>query len=332
MSRGRGTSALFFVRRRTTTSGHSERVAILTVGLIERVDAIGFGPLADLRFTPDQVEEVRYAALLHDFGKVAVQEKFLRKGKKLYASQMIAIRQRFAYILRTIEADYLRARLVALESGRKGDALAEIEAEYQRRRGDAERVLQAVLKANEPSVVEEESFRAVMSLPQRNFPSFEDQEQFPVEEWAEGPYLSTEEVEVLSIRKGSLSEPERRKIESHVSHTYEFLQKLPWTGELRHIPEIAWAHHEKLDGSGYPRGLKAPDIRPQSRMMTIADIYDALVAWDRPYKRAVSEERARAILCEEAEAGKLDQELLRVFLETEIYRLQDFTKLLQRRA
>jgi HD-GYP domain-containing protein (c-di-GMP phosphodiesterase class II) len=319
-------------QRDPTTSGHSERVAILTVGLIERVDAIGFGPLANLHFTPDQVEEVRYAALLHDFGKVAVQEKFLRKGKKLYASQMIAIRQRFAYILRTIEADYLRARLAALESGLKGDALEGVEAEYQRRRGDAERVLQAVLKANEPSVVEEESFRAVMSLPQRNFPSFEDQEKFPVEEWAEGPYLSTEEVEVLSIRKGSLSEAERRKIESHVSHTYEFLQKLPWTGELRHIPEIAWAHHEKLDGSGYPRGLKAPDIRPQSRMMTIADIYDALVAWDRPYKRAVSEERARAILCEEAQAGKIDGELLRVFLETEIYRLQDFTKLLQRRA
>jgi HD-GYP domain-containing protein (c-di-GMP phosphodiesterase class II) len=319
-------------KRDPTTSGHSERVAILTVGLIERVDAIGFGPLAEMRFSPDQVEEVRYAALLHDFGKVAVQEKYLRKGKKLYASQMIAMRQRFAYILKAIEADYLRARLAAIEAGRGPDALAPIEAEYRRRQGDAKRVLEAVLHANEPSVVEEESFRAVMSLPARSFPSFEDQERFPVEEWAEGPFLSTEEVEVLSIRKGSLSEPERRKIESHVSHTYEFLQKLPWTGDLRSIPEIAWAHHEKLDGSGYPRGLKAPDIKPQSRMMTIADIYDALVAWDRPYKRAVSEERARAILCEEAEAGKVDPNLLQVFLETEVFRLPAFTALLRPRA
>jgi hypothetical protein len=275
---------------------------------------------------------VRYAALLHDFGKVAVQEKYLRKGKKLYASQMIAIRQRFAYILKAIEADHLRARLEAHEAGRASAALVEIEAEYLRRKSDAERVLQAVLKANEPTVVEEESFRAVMSLPARRFPSFEDQEKFPVEEWAEEPFLSTEEIEVLSIRKGSLSEPERRKIESHVSHTYEFLQKLPWTGDLRSIPEIAWAHHEKLDGSGYPRGLKAPDIKPQSRMMTIADIYDALVAWDRPYKRAVSEERARAILCEEAQAGKLDQELLHVFLETEVFRLPAFKALLRPRA
>jgi HD-GYP domain-containing protein (c-di-GMP phosphodiesterase class II) len=319
-------------QRDPTTSGHSERVAILTVGLIERVDAIAFGPLADLRFTPDQVEEVRYAALLHDFGKVAVQEKYLRKGKKLYASQMIAIRQRFAYILKAIEADYLRARLAAIEAGHKGDALLQVEAEHARRRAEAERVLATVLSANEPTVVEQESLRTVTSLPQRSLPSFEDQEEFPVEGWAEGPYLSTEEVELLSIRKGSLSDAERRRIESHVSHTYEFLQKLPWTGELRSIPEIAWAHHEKLDGSGYPRGLKAPEIPPQSRMMTIADIYDALVALDRPYKRAVSEERARAILCEEAQAGKIDADLLRVFLETEIYRLQDFTKLLRRRA
>jgi HD-GYP domain-containing protein (c-di-GMP phosphodiesterase class II) len=319
-------------QRDPTTSGHSERVAILTVGLIEKVDAVSVGPLAELRFTRDQVEELRYAALLHDFGKVAVQEKYLRKGKKLYASQMIAIRQRFAYILKAIEADYLRARLQALASGDGSpDSLVAIEAEHQRRRDEAERVLHAVMSANEPTVLEEESFRAMMNLPARSFQGFEDQELFPVEGWAEGPFLSTDEVEALSIRKGSLSEAERRKIESHVSQTYEFLQKLPWTGELRSIPEIAWAHHEKLDGSGYPRGLKASEIRPQSRMMTISDIYDALVAWDRPYKRAVSEERARAILCEEAQAGKVDQELLRVFLEAEVYRLPAFSKLLRRR-
>ena len=153
-----------------------------------------------------------------------------------------------------------------------------------------------------------------------------------MEDWADGPFLSTDEVEVLSIRKGSLSEEERREIESHVSHTYEFLQKIPWTGELRRIPEIAWAHHEKLDGSGYPRGLKAPEIPPQSRMMTIADIYDALVAWDRPYKKAVSEERAPRSCARRREAGKLDPDLLHVFLEAKIFRLPAFKALLRPRA
>jgi HD-GYP domain-containing protein (c-di-GMP phosphodiesterase class II) len=320
-------------QRDPTTSGHSERVAILTVGLVEKVDGATTGPFAGTRFSRDEVEELRYAALLHDFGKVAVQEKYLRKGKKLYASQTIAIRQRFAYILKSIEADHLRARLEALESGRSGgDHLAAIDAEHARRRAEAEHVLRLVMSANEPTVVEEESFRAVMNLPSRPFASFEEQEVFPVEAWAEGPFLSREEVDVLSIRRGSLSDEERRRIESHVSHTYEFLQKIPWTGELRRIPEIAWAHHEKLDGSGYPRRLTAPDIPVQSRMMTIADIYDALVAWDRPYKKSVSEERAREILQQEAKEGKLDPDLLSVFLEAKLFELPDFRARLKPRS
>jgi HD-GYP domain-containing protein (c-di-GMP phosphodiesterase class II) len=320
-------------QRDPTTSGHSERVAILTVGLAERVDAVSFGPLASLQFTDDQIEEVRYAALLHDFGKVAVQEKYLRKGKKLYASQAIAIRQRFAYILKSIEASHLAARLKALEAGEASpEALASLAAAFERKRAEAERVLALVLRANEPTVVEEDGFRAIMNLEGRSFASFQALEEFPVEEWAEGPFLSQEELDVLSIRKGSLSESERRCIESHVSHTYEFLQRLPWTSELRRIPEIAWAHHEKLDGTGYPRKLKGDAIPVQSRMMTIADIYDALVAWDRPYKKSVSEERAREILCEEARAGRVDQDLLNVFIQTEIFRLPDFTERLRARS
>jgi HD-GYP domain-containing protein (c-di-GMP phosphodiesterase class II) len=313
-------------QRDPTTSGHSERVAILTVGLVEKVDGATTGPFAETRFSRDEVEELRYAALLHDFGKVAVQEKYLRKGKKLYATQTIAIRQRFAYILKSVEADHLRARLGALESGGHGaDHLAAIDAEYGRRRAEVERILRAVLCANEPTVVEEDAFRAVMNLPTREpFANHEAEEQFPVEAWAQGPFLTAEEVAVLSIRKGSLSLKERHKIESHVSETYKFLQKIPWTGEFRRIPEIAHAHHEKLDGSGYPRHLTAPEIPMQSRMMTIADIYDALVAWDRPYKKSVSEERAREILQEEARDGKLDPDLLNVFLGARLFELPEF--------
>ena len=319
--------------RDPTTAGHSERVAVLSVGLIEKVDAVSTGRLAALRFSRDQVEELRYAALLHDFGKVAVQEKYLRKEKKLYAMQMVAIRQRFAYILKAIEADHLRARLEALESGRSGaDHLAAIDAEYARRRAEAQRVLGVVHAANEPTVVEEDSFRAVMNLPSRRFGCFEDMLDFPVEGWAEGPFLSATEVEALSIRRGSLSSDERREIESHVSHTYEFLKEMPWTSDLRRIPEIAGKHHEKLDGSGYPDGLRAPEIPVESRMMTIADIFDALVAWDRPYKKSVSVERALGILNQEAEAGKLDPELLRVFVEARVFDLPEFKKRLQKKA
>jgi HD-GYP domain-containing protein (c-di-GMP phosphodiesterase class II) len=123
----------------------------------------------------------------------------------------------------------------------------------------------------------------------------------------------------LSIRRGSLSEKERREIESHVTHTFEFLSQIPWTGEFERVPEIAFAHHEKLDGSGYPRRLTAAQIPIQSKMMTISDIFDALVAWDRPYKKSVPVERALDILRDEVRDGKLDGDLLNVFIEAKVY-------------
>jgi HD-GYP domain-containing protein (c-di-GMP phosphodiesterase class II) len=319
--------------RDPVTSGHSERVAELTVALAERVDGLVTGPYAGTRFSREQVQEIRYAGLLHDFGKVAVQEKVLGKRKKLYATRMVAVRQRFAYILKALEADYLRQRLDAIASGRAGvDELAALEADYLRKRADNERVLQAVVRANEPTIVEDESFAALMSLPSRRFPDHHAEDDFPVENWAQEPHLSTDEIESLSIRRGTLTSAERKEIESHVSHTYEFLRQIPWTGEFARIPEIAWAHHEKLDGTGYPRGIKAAEIPVQSRMMTISDIFDALVALDRPYKKAATLEEALGILRGEASRGQLDGDLLRVFVDAKLFELPAFKKLLRPRA
>lgn len=171
-------------------------------------------------------------------------------------------------------------------------------------------MLQMIWQANEPTILEEEGFRALVGLTQHTYADIEGNPQ---------PILTPAELGALSIRKGSLSEKERREIESHVTHTYRFLAEIPWTGEYSKIPEIAYAHHEKLDGTGYPRKLMAPMIPIQSRMMTIADIFDALVAWDRPYKKSVSVERALDILREEAADGKLDNELLSVFVEAKIF-------------
>jgi len=320
-------------QRDPTTSGHSERVALLTVGLAQRVDSVSTGPLAGVCFNRDQLRELRYAGLLHDFGKVGVREKVLVKGKKLYSGRMTAIRQRFAYIDKSLESEHLRRKLEAVGSGQlTARELAALDAEFEQKRSEADRILQAVLRANEPTVLEEDNFRALMGLTTRPFDDREPEQEFSLEEWARGPYLSAGELATLSIRKGSLSPDERLEIESHVEHTFAFLKKIPWTGEFARIPEIAYAHHEKLDGSGYPRKLSAPEIPVQSRIMTISDIFDALVALDRPYKKAVPPEKALDILTDEARAGKLDKDLLRVFLDAKIFELQGFTKLLQRRA
>jgi HD-GYP domain-containing protein (c-di-GMP phosphodiesterase class II) len=329
-------------KRDPTTSGHSERVAVLTVDLAQRVDGAKYGPYADLRLSPDQIEELRYASKLHDFGKVGVPERVLRKEKKLLASELRAIELRLAYRTRTLEAEHLRRKVEALQSRRTGaDELAALDVEYEKRRRDLQRILDVVRLANEPQLVErkgiqvlDEAMRTLQSLPVRSFDSEDTELALPVEEWATGPILSERERAALLIRRGSLTDIERTHpregINSHVQHTYEFLSKITWTGELSRIPEIAWAHHEKLDGSGYPRGITGAEIPVQAKMMTISDIYDALVAWDRPYKRAVSAEQALEILEEDVRRGQLDADLLTVFIEARVWDNPEFHELLQR--
>jgi 3',5'-cyclic-nucleotide phosphodiesterase len=124
---------------------------------------------------------------------------------------------------------------------------------------------------------------------------------------------------MLSISRGSLSDEERTRMEGHVSTTWRFLATIPWTPDLARVPEIAYAHHEKLDGSGYPRRLHSSQISIASRILTVCDIYDALTAADRPYKRAVPREAALRILEDEAKGGLLDRWLVETFIDEKIW-------------
>ncbi len=299
-------------QRDPTTSGHSGRVAVLTVGLAELVDAVSGGPFREVHFTRDQLQEIKYASLLHDFGKVGVREKVLIKGKKLYHGEEMLLRQRLAYVKRTLEAEYLRAKLDQVLAGKATpELLRQMDIAYEQRQEEIEQVVRTVVQANEPTILEEDRFNALMGLTKRTYVDADGRDQ---------PLLTLNEMDALQIKMGSLSDKERREIESHVTHTFHFLSQIPWTSEFRRVPEIAYAHHEKLDGTGYPRRLSAADIPVQSRMMTISDIFDALVAWDRPYKKAVPVERALEILVKEfAERGKIDKDLLDIFVQAKVY-------------
>jgi response regulator RpfG family c-di-GMP phosphodiesterase len=171
-------------------------------------------------------------------------------------------------------------------------------------------MFQFILSCNLPTVMEEGTFDRLFEIGNVQYMS-------PVTKQVH-PFLSEGEILKLSVRKGSLTELERREIESHVTHTYRFLQQIPWTRALRRVPDIAYGHHEKLGGGGYPRSLSDPDISLPTRMMTISDIYDALTASDRPYKKAVPKEKAYEILEDEAKRGDVDSDLLRVFIEADI--------------
>jgi len=298
-------------QRDPTTFGHAGRVADLTVGLAELVDARDVGTFRDLRFSADQIKEIRYASLLHDFGKVGVRDEVLIKPKKLYEIEMRLLQQRIDYVKRTMQVEHLQAKLDQVLSGRASpELLKAIDEAYAHRQEEIDQILKKVLQANEPTILEEERFLALMDLGSRTYPDMEGKFL---------PLVTADELAALSIPKGSLSDEERLKIEDHVTQTYRFLRRVDWTGEFRRLPEIAYAHHEKLDGSGYPRGLKADQIPVESRMMTISDIYDALVAWDRPYKKSVPVQKALDILTDEAKRGKLDQDLLQIFIEAKVY-------------
>src|SRR5438105_76823 len=259
------------------------------------------------------MKEIRYASLLHDFGKVGVREEVLVKAKKLYPAQVDVIRQRFDFVKRSMETEALKSRLdYVLQKGRE-EFLAKqqiFDQELANRLKEMDEWFETILKANEPTVLAEGSFDVLKGIAARQYRDYGQQGR---------ALLNTDEVRLLSIRKGSLDDAERLQIESHVVHTFNFLQQIPWTREIRSIPDIARGHHEKLNGQGYPYKLSAPAIPLQTRMMTISDIFDALSAADRPYKKAVRLERALDILGLAVKDGELDPDLYQLFLESKVY-------------
>lgn len=301
-------------QRDPTTFGHSERVADLTLALAEQVNRLDTGRFRHVHLSASELQQIRYASLLHDFGKIGVRENVLVKAKKLYPHEMERIIHRFHFIKSNVKLNYsdkkierlLYQSIPAIEQ-----ELQSIDHQMHDRVAELDAFLDFIIKINEPTILAEGAGSQLFTISQRRY-----QENGTTE-----TFLNEHELNCLSIPKGSLNESERREIESHVNHTFNFLKRIPWTEELKSIPEIAFGHHEKMDGSGYPLGLKGESIPIQSRMMTIADIFDALTAWDRPYKKAVPIERALQILEYERKDGKIDADLFQLFVDAEIYKI-----------
>jgi response regulator RpfG family c-di-GMP phosphodiesterase len=258
-------------QRDPSTAGHSIRVAAMTTGLAMVVDGLTDGPLAQVRFSRDDLEQIKFASLLHDFGKIGVREAVLVKARKLPPSRMELLQHRLK------------------EAWRRGtiDRAAE------------ERIERLVSLLDDPMTEASMHERELRAL-------------------AETGFVEPEDLAYLRIERGSLSDLERRAIQSHVVGTIQFLRALPWPGRLARVAEIAGAHHERLDGTGYPAGAKA--IPLEAQMMAICDIYDALVAADRAYKRAVPHEQAIEILGDMAGVGSLNRELFDAFVQRKVFR------------
>ena len=301
--------------RDPTTAGHSGRVARLSVGLGDVLPRAGAaaGRWKGSSLTSQESQELRYAAMLHDFGKVGVRENVLVKANKLEPLELESLRGRFetVYVQEELHAEREKVQLllrVAPDEARP--KLAEIDARLTSRKRELSSMFEFVVSCNRPTILPEGTFDRLHDIAKGTYLGpFSGEPR---------PFLADNEVVKLSIRQGSLTADERREIESHVTHTYRFLTQIPWTRTLKRVPDIAYGHHEKLTGRGYPRSLKEPEIALPTRMMTISDIYDALTASDRPYKRAVPKQKAYDILLDEAKKGELDKDLLRVFIEADV--------------
>jgi HD-GYP domain-containing protein (c-di-GMP phosphodiesterase class II) len=299
--------------RDPTTSGHSERVAELTVGLAKAVNRSETGHYREVRFSRDDLTQIQYAALLHDFGKVGVREHVLVKAKKLYEHERELILQRFQLIKRGYKIEGLESKVRYLTEATReqvAEKIARIDNDMVAKVAELDEIIKFILAANEPTVLDQGGFERIATIAGMTF--LDDLGQ-------QGSFLNHDEASCLQIRRGSLTEQERLEINSHVVHSFTFLSKIPWSRTLRDVPEIAGAHHEKLDGSGYPKGLKGDNIPVPARMMAISDIYDALTASDRPYKKAMPTEKALDIVASEVKRGQLDNELFEIFLSARVW-------------
>ena len=306
--------------RDPATSGHSFRVAQICKEMAYAVNEIHTGYLKDFNFNENDIKELEFAALLHDFGKVYIDLNIFKKAKKLYPKDLENLKLRLDYLYRYLELAYFAKEMELLREGLNfnkpyEESLSEIRAEKTSKLTRIVEIKDDLITLNEPTVTDRDPEKVLEEI----LREIEDIECIDITGHKVDILTANDRVNLM-IKRGSLNNDERLEIESHVIETYKFVSKIPWPPEYKRIPEIAMRHHEKLDGTGYPDGLKGKDSTTlQSRMMAIADIYDALTAQDRPYKKSVPIDKVIKILQEEADNNKLDSDLVDLFLETKLY-------------
>ena len=297
-------------QRDPVTSGHSFRVASYSVNLAKACSKAG-GVLEEYHFNPQQIRELRYASLLHDFGKIGVRENVLVKSKKLSELEIKDIFNRidiYIYHLK-LKSETKKMNLIIEKKLSETELKREMNKIDLATDKEVKRLLKrkdVISQSNVPTILEKENSKILEEIKEERLKT----------DSGELEIINEEEFNFLSIPRGNLSNEERLEIQSHVTHTFNFLKKIPWTKDLGKIPEIAYGHHEKLDGTGYPLNKKATDILPQTKIMTICDIFDALTAADRPYKKAISKERAIEILYLEANENKIEKNLVDYFIKS----------------
>ena len=296
------------------TGGHIRRVADLTLTMAEVIHNHDEGAFKDRKFSPDQMYELRIAAYMHDIGKVTSPVEIVEKAKKLQTifDRIHYIRLRMDYIIQKVKLEGQQKKIELLE--RKAD-LAEIkkvELKSEKQIQEMEDIRSFINKCNEPGeFLEDETLDKLKEISLRTYLDNEGQQQ---------PFITEDELLNLSIRRGSITDAERKKMQDHAAVTLKMLKQIPFTKKLKNIPSFAGAHHEFINGKGYPLGLKGDEIPFEGKLMAVTDIAEALTASDRPYKKAMPLETVYRILRSMAENGELDNDMVELFINEEIYK------------
>jgi len=288
------------------TGGHCRRVPELTMLLAEAAAQAAHGPLADFQMSDADRYELKIAAWLHDCGKVTTPEWVIDKATKLSAitDRIEIIATRFAAAKAQAEVIYCRGLLAG------GDARA-LKASYTIVVTELTEALEFLRRMNTGAeYMQPEHQQQVRDLGQRTWIGPDDEIQ---------PLLTSDEVRHLTIAKGTLTEDERKIINHHIVATIRMLESLPYPKHLRRVPEFAGGHHERMDGRGYPKGLTRDQMSVQARVMGIADIFEALTARDRPYKKAYTLSQALTILGKMKLDGHIDPDLFDIFIASRVW-------------
>lgn len=281
------------------TGGHCERVPALTMLLADAVDKADWGPFKDFHLSAQDRYELKIAGLLHDCGKVTTPVHVVDKATKLHTlfDRIALIDSRFEIAKRDAKIDWLEGRMDAAAYRRQIDSL-NADREFLRRANTGGEYMPPADQARVRQIAER------MLCDENGHIT---------------PFLSVDEVENLSIAKGTLTAAEREIINHHIVVTIKMLQTLPWPKHLRHVTEYAGGHHERMDGKGYPNGLTREQMSPQARMMGIADIFEALTARDRPYKPGKTLTEALTILALMVKDHHVDPDLFEIFVREKVY-------------
>ena len=296
------------------TGGHIRRVANLTLTMAEVIHNHDEGAFKDRKFSPDQMYELRIAAYMHDIGKVTSPVEIVEKAKKLQTifDRIHYIRLRMDYIIQKVKLEGQQKKIELLE--RKADLaeIKKIELKSEKQIQEMEDIRLFINKCNEPGeFLEDETLDKLKEISLRTYLDNEGQQQ---------PFITEDELLNLSIRRGSITDAERKKMQDHAAVTLKMLKQIPFTKKLKNIPSFAGAHHEFINGKGYPLGLKGDEIPFEGKLMAVTDIAEALTASDRPYKKAMPLETVYRILRSMAGNGELDNDMVELFINEEIYK------------